>query len=105
VHSQGDASNRDVAAAFARAPALAAGAPPRRIEHCVLLPEALLDELVRVGASPSFHIDHLFYYGDALADSIVGAERAARLLPVRSAFEHGLAPTLHADSPRKAALK
>ena len=99
VHSQGDASNREVVAAFARAPALAAGAPPRRIEHCVLLPEALLDELVRVGASPSFHIDHLFYYGDALADSIVGAERAARLLPVRAAFEHGLAPTLHADSP------
>lgn len=99
VHSHGDASNREVAAAFARAPALAAGAPPRRIEHCMLLPESLLDELVRVGASPSFHIDHLFYYGDALADSIVGAERAARLLPVRAAFEHGLAPTLHADSP------
>lgn len=99
VHSQGDASNREVVAAFAGAPAPAAGSPPRRIEHCVLLPREALPELARLGISPSFHIDHLYYYGDALADAIIGPERAARMLPLRAAFDHGLAPTLHADSP------
>lgn len=99
IHSHGDASSREVVRAFARAAEPRAGALPRRMEHCGLIPVDLLPELARLGVSPSFHINHLYYYGDALADSILGAERADRLLPVRSAFELGLSPTLHADSP------
>jgi predicted amidohydrolase YtcJ len=99
IHSQGDASGREVVRVFARAPERRAGALPRRMEHCGLIPVDLLPELARLGVSPSFHINHLYYYGDALADSILGAARADRLLPVRSAFELGLSPTLHADSP------
>ncbi len=99
IHSQGDASGREVVRAFDRAAVPGQGALPRRIEHCALLPEELLPDLARLGVSPSFHINLLYYYGDALADSILGAERVARLLPVRSAFELGLAPSLHADSP------
>lgn len=98
IHSQGDASNREVVEAFRRVPR-APDAAPRRIEHCILLSQSSLPELARLGVSPSFHIDHIYYYGDALAESLLGAARASRLLPVKAAFEHGLRPTLHADSP------
>ncbi len=98
IHSQGDRSNREVAAALGRVPA-APEATPWRIEHCLLLPTSLLPELARLHVSPSFHVNHILYYGDALEDSILGPERADRVLPVRSAFEQGLRPTLHADSP------
>jgi hypothetical protein len=49
--------------------------------------------------SPSFHVHHILYYGDALEDSILGRPMAQQVLPVRAAVEHGLRPTLHADSP------
>lgn len=98
IHSQGDASSLAVAHAFAAVPDPRT-AVPRRLEHGVLLPLAVLPEFARLGVSPSFHINHIYYYGDALADAILGPERAACLLPVRSAFELGMRPTLHADSP------
>ena len=49
--------------------------------------------------TPSFHINHIYYYGDVLADSIIGEQRAEKLLPVKSAFELKMRPTLHADAP------
>lgn len=98
VHSQGDLSAREVLHALAEVPDRG-DLPPRRLEHGLLLPKSLLPQLVRLRVSPSFHINHLYYYGDALADSLLGPERAARMLPVKSAFALGLRPTLHADSP------
>lgn len=99
IHSQGDHSNRKVAGAFASATQGLPTTGPPRIEHCLLLPTEILPELARLGVTPSFHIDHLYYYGDALEDSILGAERTAKLLPVAMAFALGMRPTLHADSP------
>jgi len=98
IHSQGDASNREVVRALAQVtdrPDLA----PRRLEHGVLLPHDLLRRLAELRVSPSFHINHLWYYGDVLAESILGPRRVDEILPVGSAFELGLRPTLHADSP------
>ncbi len=62
-------------------------------------PRLLQARLAQLRVSPSFHIHHIKYYGDALADSIVGRQAAMQVLPVRAAFEHGVRPTLHADSP------
>jgi predicted amidohydrolase YtcJ len=98
VHSQGDRSNREVVLAFGRAPVPPLAAP-RRIEHCVLLPVSILPELAPLHVSPSFHVNHIYYYGDALEDWIIGPTRAGRVLPLKTAFELGLMPTLHADSP------
>ena len=98
VHSQGDLSAREVLHAFAEAPDRG-DLPPRRLEHALLLPKSLLMQMSRLRVTPSFHINHLYWYGDALADSLIGPERAARMLPVKSAFALGLRPTLHADSP------
>jgi len=98
IHSQGDLSSREVIHALAEVPDNP-DLPPRRLEHCLLLPKSLMPRLASLRVSPSFHINHLYYYGDALADSLLGPERTARILPLKSAFDAGLRPTLHADSP------
>jgi predicted amidohydrolase YtcJ len=70
-----------------------------RLEHGVFLPQESLARMAQLGVTPSFHIHHIKYYGDALANSIVGLLAAQQTLPVRTAFETGVRPTLHADSP------
>lgn len=99
IHSQGDASNREVLRAVAKAGPLDGVAPSVRMEHGVLLPRDSVAQLARLGVSPSFHIHHIRFYGDALADAIVGTQAAMQSLPVLAAFEEGTRPTLHADSP------
>ncbi|MEL0168986.1 MAG: amidohydrolase family protein [Pseudomonadaceae bacterium] len=99
IHSQGDESNRQVTQAILKA--LPADAVTRqvRLEHSVMLPPDLLPALAERGVSVSFHINHILYYGDRLADSIIGQRAAQQVLPVRRAFELQMHPSLHADSP------
>ena len=99
IHSQGDASNRAVLEAIAKAGTLLGATPAVRMEHGVFMPAESVVRLAALGVSPSFHIHHIKYYGDALANSIVGLVAAQQILPVRSAFAQGVQPTLHADSP------
>ena len=99
IHSQGDASNRAVLAAVDKAGSLAGPAPVVRVEHGVFMPRESVEQLARQKDTPSFHVHHIKYYGDALANSIVGLAAAQQTLPVRSAFAQGVQPTLHADSP------
>ncbi|WP_299597649.1 amidohydrolase [uncultured Microbulbifer sp.] len=70
-----------------------------RLEHGLMLNGTVLAPLAKLGVTPSFHINHLYYYGDALKDQLIGPERAKKLLPVRTAFSLDMHPTLHADSP------
>ena len=53
----------------------------------------------RLGVTPSFHINHVYYYGKELRDSIIGTERAEGLMPIGSAIARGHRVSLHADSP------
>ena len=73
--------------------------PVVRLEHGVFMPQDSVSKLATLGISPSFHVHHIKYYGDALANSIVGLQAAQQTLPIRSAFAQGVKPTLHADSP------
>lgn len=100
VHSQGDRATREVLAAFTRL----LREHPRddhrhRLEHGLLTPGSSLEEMRALGVSPSFHINHLFYYGEALRDSIIGARRAEIMLPVKSVQNSGSPFSLHADLP------
>ena len=99
IHSQGDASNRAVLQAVEQAGKLPGTAPVVRMEHGVFLPADTMPQLARLGVSPSFHIHHIKYYGEALAHSIVGLAAAQQTLPVRAAFSAKVHPTLHADTP------
>jgi predicted amidohydrolase YtcJ len=99
IHSQGDASNRAVLKAVEKSGPLQGEAPVIRIEHGVFMPLDGLPSMAKKMISPSFHIHHILYYGDALEDSIIGRSMVQQTLPVKAAFEHGLRPTLHADAP------
>lgn len=70
-----------------------------RLEHCALIRPSDLERAASLGVSPSFHVDHVRHYGPELRDAIIGPERAARLMPIRSAIDCGHRPSLHADSP------
>ena len=99
IHSQGDISNRTVIRAIERAGILKGEPPIVRLEHGVFMPSDSVKQLARMGGTVSFHIHHIKYYGDELANSIIGYQAAMQVLPVRRAFEVGLRPSLHADSP------
>jgi predicted amidohydrolase YtcJ len=99
IHSQGDASNRAVLQAVEKAGPLKGQSPVVRLEHGVFMPQDSVEKMARLGVTASFHIHHIKYYGDALANSIIGLLAAQQTLPIRSAFAWHVRPTLHADSP------
>lgn len=100
VHSQGDRSTEEVLEVFEKIQSESKVKHLRhRIEHGVLLPPELLEKMKHLGITPSFHINHLYYYGKALRDDILGAERAAKMLPVGSTGKAGIMYSLHADAP------
>ena len=57
-----------------------------------------LSTLAHNGITVSFHINHLYYYGEALRNDIIG-DRANSMLPMRSAISNEIIVTLHADQP------
>lgn len=101
IHAQGDIANDEVLDVCAKIHATTALNPYRhRLEHCMLLPAQRLLDMQRMSISPSFHINHLLYYGDFLDESVLGAERASRIFPVQSTVQVGLPYSLHADMPQ-----
>ena len=70
-----------------------------RMEHNALVTQQQFKTANRLGLTPSFYINHIFYYGDALHDNIVGPERAKRFMVVQSAIEAGHTVSLHTDTP------
>ena len=97
VHTQGDLAIKETLKAFKNN---ADGIDYRhRLEHCLLLGQEEIDDMSELGVYPSIHINHLWYYGDALRDEIIGEERANRILPVQQTIAKNLKPTLHADQP------
>lgn len=98
IHSQGDRSTREVMQAFAKS-SDAEGDHRHRIEHCLLIQPESLSDMSHMDIHPSFHINHLYYYGEALKNDIIGNERVQQILPVKTADSLGLTYTLHSDAP------
>jgi len=98
VHANGDAALDLTVDAYQKA---LAGAAPRdlrhRIEHCSLADDDHFRVMAQTGVSPSFLMNHVYYWGAALRDHIIGPERADRLDAVASALRHGLRPSFHSD--------
>lgn len=100
VHAQGDRAIRDTVDVFKEVLHESPREDHRhRIEHCGLFPIAQLERAARLGLTPSWHINHIYYYGEALRDEIIGQERAKIFMPMASAQAHGLRNSLHCDSP------
>jgi len=69
-----------------------------RLEHNALITDAQLARAKRLGLTPSFFIDHIYFYGTSLPD-IVGPQRAARFMPLGSALRAGHRVSIHTDNP------
>jgi predicted amidohydrolase YtcJ len=100
THAQGDRACREIVDLYEDVLGVARPEDHRwRLEHCALIADDELRRTAALGVSPSFHVDHVRYYGPELRDEIIGPERAVGLMPVRSAIDHGHRVSLHADSP------
>jgi len=100
MHAQGDAAIDEILKAYQAANKEFDVTKTRnRIEHCLLLTKPQIVTMKTLGMTPSFHINHLYYYGEALESSIIGKERAQHILPVATAINNGLVVSLHADQP------
>lgn len=99
-HTQGDAAIKEVVTAFEELETTLNYSKSRhRLEHCLMLPSAEIPRIKKLNLSPSFHINHLYYYGDALKSDMLGEARTATILPINSVIQSGITATLHADQP------
>ncbi|MBC8312418.1 MAG: amidohydrolase [Candidatus Marinimicrobia bacterium] len=100
VHTQGDMAIREVLDSFESVQDKENSQDYRhRLEHCLLLEESSIMKMAELNVHPSFHINHLYYYGEALSESIIGADRTRGILPTKTAENNSLVYTLHADQP------
>ena len=68
-----------------------------RFEHVSFTSDDQLSRLAKAGISPSFLMNHVFYWGAAFRDTLLGPDRANNLDRVASAYKAGLRPSLHSD--------
>ena len=100
THAQGDRGTREILDLYEHALATHEASDHRwRLEHCALISAADLERAVRLGVTPSFHINHVHYYGPELRDALLGPERTKGLMPIATALRSGHRVSLHADSP------
>ncbi|MBT6870656.1 MAG: amidohydrolase [Candidatus Marinimicrobia bacterium] len=99
THAQGDMAIQEILDIFQEADLEMGKDSRHRLEHCLLLEESSIQKMEKLNIHPSFHINHLYYYGEALAENIIGEKRAAEILPVGTAEDHSLRYSLHADQP------
>ena len=98
VHTNGDAAVEFVLEAMEEIlPAYGEHDLRHRFEHCSFTTDDQLTRMASIGISPSFLMNHLYYWGAAFRDTILGAARAGRLDRVATAYQAGLRPSLHSD--------
>lgn len=100
IHTQGDAAVNDVVNIYEELEKeLDFSTSRHRLEHGLLFPIDNIDRVKKLNLTPSFHINHLYYYGDALKASLIGKDRAEKILPLASVRDKDIKFTLHADQP------
>ncbi|MEO9970340.1 MAG: amidohydrolase [Hyphomonadaceae bacterium] len=100
AHANGDAAADQLLTATELANQ-ANGVSDRRpvMIHAQTVRDDQLDKMKASGMIPSFFVAHTFFWGDWHRDSVLGAERAERISPLRSALDRDMVLTIHNDSP------
>lgn len=98
VHTNGDAAVEFALTALEQLlPGYAGGDLRHRFEHVSFTTDDQLTRMADAGISPSFLMNHVYYWGAAFRDTLLGPARAQRLDRVASAYRAGLRPSLHSD--------
>ena len=74
-------------------------ASPHRIEHCGTVRDDQLARTLSLGMVCSFFVPHVYHWGDAIRDSLLGSERAGNYMPAGSATRLGMRVSYHSDAP------
>jgi len=70
-----------------------------RIEHCSILHDDQIARIREYGVSPSFFINHVYYWGKAFRDDVFGLQKASLLARCASVEKAGITWTIHPDAP------
>lgn len=98
VHTNGDAAVEFALTALEDLLPIKGGNDLRhRLEHASFTTDDQLRRMAAAGVSPSFLMNHVYYWGAAFRDTLLGPARADRLDRVASAYGAGLRPSLHSD--------
>lgn len=98
VHANGDGEIDQALTAYRAALAGDSGLRLRhRIEHCSFTHPEQLDQMAELGISPSFLMNHVYFWGDAFVENIMGPAKSALLDPFASARARGLRVSMHSD--------
>lgn len=73
--------------------------PRHRIEHVLCPTKTDLRRMKDLGIVPSFYVFHPWFWGDQHMDKFIGPERAAAMVPVRTALDLGIPACAHSDAP------
>ena len=100
IHGNGDATIDDIIYAVDQAQKEYPRKDHRHIlVHCQTVRYDQLDEMKRLGITPSFFSAHAYYWGDRHTNIFLGPERACRQNPARTALEKGIRFSIHLDTP------
>jgi predicted amidohydrolase YtcJ len=98
IHANGDAAIDMVITAIEKAMAHTPRIDARpRIEHCSIVHPEQLERIAKAGITPSFLMNHVYYFGRYFRDEILGPQRAALLDPCASAIKQGVRFSFHSD--------
>lgn len=104
VAANGDRAIEVAVEGFEKAQKIYPKLDPRfRIEQAVVAEEKLIKRMAAAKASPSFTIEHVYYWGKAFKTTILGNMRAERVDAMRSAKEAGMKFSLNDDGPTTSA--
>jgi predicted amidohydrolase YtcJ len=100
IHGNGDATIDDIIYAVDQAQKEYPRKDHRHIiVHCQTARYDQLDELKRLGITPSFFSAHAYYWGDRHYNIFLGPERACRQNPAKTTLEKGIRFSIHLDTP------
>jgi predicted amidohydrolase YtcJ len=100
IHGNGDASIDDIIYAVGEAQRNHPREDARTIViHSQMAREDQLDEMKRLGMTPSFFSAHTYYWGDRHWSTFMGPDRASRMSPTKSALDRDLRFSVHLDTP------
>jgi predicted amidohydrolase YtcJ len=100
IHGNGDATIDDIIYAVDQAQKDYPRDDHRHIiVHCQTARYDQLDEMKRLGITPSFFSAHAYYWGDRHYNIFLGPERACRQNPAKTALSKGIPFSIHLDTP------
>ncbi|MGI5167129.1 amidohydrolase [Spirillospora sp. CA-253888] len=100
-HANGDEAAELVLSAWSemldgRAPS---GPPRLRMEHVSTMRPEQFARAHALGVTCSLFPDHIYYWGEVIADDLFGPDVADRWAPIATALKTGMRVSLHNDSP------